>query len=859
MADFIAVIRRAVDGLSENTPEMRVKVYDRARSAVVRQLENMKPRPPESMFQRQLDKLDAAIREVEADYAEALPQTPEPVEEPAPQPDAESWSEPEREAEPLAAAPEAVAVEEPQPQPAPDVAVEQPAYEPVAEEQPAAAVTEQEPAPDDAEEPAQTYAEPAEPADTVLEEPAAQVETPADEPIETAEPEPVEEYRGEETYAAEAADAAPPVEVQNEEAAPYDPAPAEEVQSEEPEPYYLTAAENVEPDYPAEEPAQTFTNAEEPAEAPVSESVEPVDWRDQILAFEEPAPAPETIAAAPLVDAEPIEPEAEPFTWPHYQEPEVAPEPVAAEVETIQAEWPQTVVEDLPPVAPQPTAPVEAAAVNDPQDWAIEPQSREPDGRREPEMPRVAYDESDVVSGFNAFVQEEISRQVVPPPPSKRPPEEDLGWGAGFDDLPDLPRTEAFDDALKAKQEALAAEPEPDTAAKDKSPRAELAELVGFDEMAALTSPDPEWVQVPPAAAKKGKPASGKGFKAGRAKDRGGKGKRKLLPLVAGLAGALVLAGGAFGAWTYRDDLGKLIASITGPAEKAAPARAEKSVTPAATPEKSAETTAPAAVAKSTEVASLDTGPQKFTQRLMPDGSETESDASKAIVDEALPEGKSVAGQTEKSKEVASTDPLPGATDDKPVAAPGLGVTQKMFLYEERLGQSTPSATPGTVSWSETTEDDGDKPVPSIQAKVDAPGRKMTALITFKKNMDPSLPASHIVEIVFDLPAGFEEGNVESVQRIAFKQTEQDAGNPLIAVPAKVTDDYHMVALNSDAEAQKVNLDLMKNRGWIDIPITYRNGRRGLITLEKGASGSALFDKVIGEWSALGNQASAPQ
>jgi diaminopimelate epimerase len=31
MADFIAVIRRAVDGLTDNTPEMRVKVYERAR------------------------------------------------------------------------------------------------------------------------------------------------------------------------------------------------------------------------------------------------------------------------------------------------------------------------------------------------------------------------------------------------------------------------------------------------------------------------------------------------------------------------------------------------------------------------------------------------------------------------------------------------------------------------------------------------------------------------------------------------------------------------------------------------------------------------------------------------------------
>lgn len=839
MADFIAVIRRAVDGLSENTPEMRVKVYDRARSAVVRQLENMKPRPPESMFQRQLDKLDAAIREVEADYAEALPPAPEPVEEqPAPQPEPENWSEPEP--EPVAAAPAPVVAVEPQPEPEPDAVPEQVVDEPVAEEHPAPVA----PVPETvyAHEEAQPVAidEQGEPAT------AEPVETKVDEPIEEVQPTSVEDYPAAPAYAAEA--------IEHPEAADAVVEPSEPDHSEQPteaEPVYYAAEETEQPLLPQDEPAEA---------APADSIAEPdVDWRDQILAAETAAPV-QASEPAPLVEAEPIEQDAEPFTWPQYEEPAqpvAATEPVTPDPEPVQAEWPQTTFEEQQPALAQPVVATEPTFA-DPQSWAVDPEPREQDARREPEMPRVVYDETDVVSGFNAFVQEEISRQVVPPPPGKRPPEEDLGWGAGFDDLPDLPRTEAFDDALKAKQEELAAAPEAaEPQPKDKSPRAELAELVGFDEMAALTSPDPEWVQTPPVVGNKGKKAAGKSFKVGKAKDRSGKAGRKLLPLVAGVASLVLLGGAAFGAWTYRDDLGKMIASITSSSEKAATPQAEKAVTPSKTPEKAAE--APAAQAKPTEVASLDTGPQKFTQRLMPDGSETESDASKAIVDEALPEGKSVAGQTEKSKEVASTDPTTPAAEEKPATPAGLGVTQKMFLYEERLGQTTPSATPGTVSWSETTEDDGDKPVPSIQAKVAAPGRKLTALITFKKNMDPSLPASHIVEIVFDLPAGFEEGNVESVQRIAFKQTEQDAGNPLIAVPAKVTDDYHMVALNSDAEAQKVNLDLMKNRGWIDIPITYRNGRRGLITLEKGASGSALFDKIIGEWTALGNQASTPQ
>ena len=73
MADFVAVIRRTVDGLSDNVPEMRAKVYEKARGAVRRQLESMKPRPSDEMIERQMVKLEAAINEVESDHAEALP------------------------------------------------------------------------------------------------------------------------------------------------------------------------------------------------------------------------------------------------------------------------------------------------------------------------------------------------------------------------------------------------------------------------------------------------------------------------------------------------------------------------------------------------------------------------------------------------------------------------------------------------------------------------------------------------------------------------------------------------------------------------------------------------------------------
>ncbi|HWT58104.1 MAG TPA: hypothetical protein VN284_09660, partial [Rhizobium sp.] len=118
MADFIAVIRRAVDGLAENTPEMRVKVYERARGAVQRQLENMKPRPPEAMLQRQLEKLEAAIREVEGEHGEALP-----LDEPVAAAVAPEFAE------------EQAVHDEAEPAPAPETTVEEPVYEASAEPQ----------------------------------------------------------------------------------------------------------------------------------------------------------------------------------------------------------------------------------------------------------------------------------------------------------------------------------------------------------------------------------------------------------------------------------------------------------------------------------------------------------------------------------------------------------------------------------------------------------------------------------------------------------------------------------------------------------------------------------------------------
>lgn len=241
---------------------------------------------------------------------------------------------------------------------------------------------------------------------------------------------------------------------------------------------------------------------------------------------------------------------------------------------------------------------------------------------------------------------------------------------------------------------------------------------------------------------------------------------------------------------------------------------------------------------------------QKFTQRLLEDGTEVDEGPAPGT-ERPAEEGKSVAAID--NSQIANDQPVvdqPAASDDTAAAPPAIG--QKMFLYEERLGQQAPTAEEGRVVWSIVRESPGDNlpPEPAIQANVDLSQKGISAILTIKRNADPSLPASHLIEIIFALSEGFDGGGIKSIQNFAMKQTEQDTGDSLIAVPAKITDSFFMIALNDYVEAVQLNLKLMRERNWIDLPVAYGNGRRALLTLEKGSTGAEVFDQVIRAWEA---------
>ncbi|MGE0280697.1 MAG: hypothetical protein AB7P20_08800 [Rhizobiaceae bacterium] len=385
-----------------------------------------------------------------------------------------------------------------------------------------------------------------------------------------------------------------------------------------------------------------------------------------------------------------------------------------------------------------------------------------------------------------------------------------------------------------------------------------------------------------------------------------GRRKRGFGTALAALLALAVVAGGAYGVWLNKDDFSRLV-GLTPPADApTAPLQTEPSPpsedVAAAEPAAAVEQPAPEAAAPGEPA-------PKLTQRLNEDGSE--ADAGPATGAPSIGEGTSVAEVTPPAAAPAPAEPAPAesaaptpppepatptetppnspAATEAPAATPpaepatpsdttaetpppaepaappattppaetatappaeGLAVGQKAIFYEEKTTGAQGSMESGTTVWSVVQESPGGgrPPEPAIRAETTIPGKDVQLRLTIRRNADTTLPASHIVEMIFLTPDGFEGGGVDNVLRMAMKSSEQDAGSPLVGIPAKIADGFFLIALNDNKAEIDANMNLLLRQSWIDIPMVYKSGRRALITMEKGIPGEKVFDDTLKSW-----------
>jgi hypothetical protein len=177
-------------------------------------------------------------------------------------------------------------------------------------------------------------------------------------------------------------------------------------------------------------------------------------------------------------------------------------------------------------------------------------------------------------------------------------------------------------------------------------------------------------------------------------------------------------------------------------------------------------------------------------------------------------------------------------------------VAQKVVLYDEDPSDPKGKQYVGSVIWrTEPIKATGNQKADiAVRADIEIPDRKFKMTMSFRRNTDSSLPASHTAELTFMLPPDFSGGGVSNVPGILMKSNEQARGTPLAGLAVKVTDGFFLVGLsNVDADRSR-NMQLLKERSWFDVPLVYVNQRRAIIAIEKGAPGERAFNDAFAAW-----------
>jgi hypothetical protein len=178
-------------------------------------------------------------------------------------------------------------------------------------------------------------------------------------------------------------------------------------------------------------------------------------------------------------------------------------------------------------------------------------------------------------------------------------------------------------------------------------------------------------------------------------------------------------------------------------------------------------------------------------------------------------------------------------------------VAQRVVLYEEDPSDPRGKRYTGSVSWRTESAPPGPglAPETAIVGDIAVEEGRLKLTMTFRRNTDAALPASHVIEMKFNLPEDSPYGGLSNVSGIKMKQAEAARGAPLVGRVAKVTPRFFLVGLSSIEADMQRNLKLLKDTASIDIQVVYSTGRRAILAIEKGTPGERAFKEAMLAWN----------
>lgn len=302
----------------------------------------------------------------------------------------------------------------------------------------------------------------------------------------------------------------------------------------------------------------------------------------------------------------------------------------------------------------------------------------------------------------------------------------------------------------------------------------------------------------------------------------------------------VALGAGGYGLWSNKDSLQPMLTSLLSDGGS----------------DPTEETAQP--VSQDEQILNEDTAAQAEKDDVkLGGGNENEASPTEEEVVNVEPNETPIQLEDEASGEdttAQSDQPVSEVTDN---AETGLDTTNQAlpigevaYLYEEGSAGAGATRTNAAIAWSLKRESisEGLPPEQVIVGTMEVPEKDLSMQMEIKRNVDASISASHIIELRFTVPEGFTGSGIDNISRFVMKATEEARGEPLVAVPVKVSEGFFLIALDNLKQAVDVNTQLLLDSAWIDIPISYSTGKRALVTLEKGGTGDQVFRGAFQDW-----------
>ncbi|WP_108397889.1 hypothetical protein [Devosia submarina] len=175
-----------------------------------------------------------------------------------------------------------------------------------------------------------------------------------------------------------------------------------------------------------------------------------------------------------------------------------------------------------------------------------------------------------------------------------------------------------------------------------------------------------------------------------------------------------------------------------------------------------------------------------------------------------------------------------------------LAGSQSLLLEASADGRTGAVPFSGTIEWTKGEDELG---LPTIVGDASIPARNLGVQVTIRKNSDPSLPASHLMEVDFDVSDTFIGGTIANLPGVLLKDEELVPGTPLVGASARVVGNSFLFALSASPNDLATNADLLGSRKWMDLAVVYGTGRNAIITLEKDEEAQTMFDEVFTAWA----------